>query len=69
MHQTQPVGENDKPEDVAARLDAQLLVREWVTPFDGQKIITEDIDRDAPYWWRGEEEASQAFLAAQGVVL
>jgi hypothetical protein len=28
-----------------------------------------EVDEGAPWWWDGDEEASQSFLAAQGVQL
>lgn len=58
-----------EPEDAAQqRLDADLEVRLWWAP--GQEAPEPvDVEEGAPWWWHGDEDASQAFLAAQGVVL
>lgn len=58
-----------EPEDAAQqRLDADLEVRRWLTP--GQVAPKPvEVEEGAPWWWHGDEDASQAFLAAQGVVL
>lgn len=58
-----------EPEDAAQqRLDSELEVRLWWAP--GQEAPEPvEVEAGAPYWWHGDEDASQAFLAAQGVVL
>lgn len=58
-----------EPEDAAQqRLDSELEVRLWRVP--GQEAAEPvAVEEGAPWWWHGDEDASQAFLAAQGVVL
>lgn len=58
-----------EPEGSAqARFDAGLGVRYWRLP--GRVApVPAAMDEGAPYWWRGDEDASQAFLTAQGVTL
>jgi hypothetical protein len=61
-------GENE-PEDAAQqRLDADLEVRLWRVPGQAEPAPVE-VEEGAPWWWHGDEDASQAFLASQGVVL
>lgn len=58
-----------EPEEAAQqRLDAELDVRRWQSP--GQAAPEPvDVEDGAPWWWRGDEDASQTFLASQGAVL
>lgn len=68
MSQRTESGENEPEEAAQQRLDADLEVRLWLTP--GQTAPEPvEVEEGAPYWWHGDEDASQAFLAAQGVVL
>lgn len=61
-------GENEPEEAAYARLDSDLAVRRWVTPWQvaPEPVAVED---GAPWWWQGDEDASQSFLVAQGVTL
>lgn len=58
-----------EPEDAAQqRLDSELEVRLWQVPGqDAPRPV--EVEEGAPWWWRGDEDASQAFLASQGVML
>lgn len=59
----------DEPESAAQqRLDADLEVRLWQSPGqDAPRPV--EAEEGAPWWWHGDEDASQAFLASQGVNL
>lgn len=58
-----------EPEEAAQqRLDADLEVRLWRSPWQDAPEPVE-VEEGAPWWWHGDEDASQQFLAAQGVVL
>ncbi|MFD8226847.1 hypothetical protein ACFV16_22045 [Streptomyces massasporeus] len=58
-----------EPEDAAQqRLDSELEVRLWRVPGQAEPEAVE-LEEGAPWWWHGDEDASQQFLAAQGVVL
>lgn len=60
----------DETEDVAhARLDNSLQVRQWRTPWQEAPEPAADLEDGAPWWWAGDEEASQSVLAAYGVTL
>jgi hypothetical protein len=53
-----------------AELDSLLGVASWSTPSrEGIFAPVDEIPDGAPAWWFGDEEASQSFLAAQGVQL
>ncbi len=68
MVQRLSVRENEKPETARKRFDGQLAVRAWTTP--GTRDKTPDPrDPRAPWWWDGDEDASQSFLTAMGVNL
>lgn len=46
------------------RLDALLAVESWSTP------LSRKVPRppsEGPWWWRGEEDASDSFLTSMGV--
>jgi hypothetical protein len=45
-------------------LDDQLAVIRWQVPGGGNKFADVKIEEGAPSWWAGDEEASQASLAA-----
>jgi hypothetical protein len=51
---------------LAARnaLDDKLGVVRWQVPGGGNKYADAVIEEGAPSWWAGDEEASQASLAA-----
>lgn len=68
MCQRTESGENEPADAAHQRLDADLGVRLWRVPGQAAPEPVE-LDEGAPYWWHGDEEASQGFLAAQGVVL
>jgi hypothetical protein len=58
-----------EPEEAAQkRLDSELSVHLWRVPGQAEPKPVE-VEEGAPWWWNGEEDASQTFLAAQGVVL
>ena len=68
-------GSEEEGENVRAKLDRAVDVASWQTPLTRTHTPasrTVDIDGEefvAPSWWRGDEEASQSFLASMGVVL
>jgi hypothetical protein len=45
-------------------LDDKLGVIRWQVPGGGNKLAEVEIEAGAPSWWAGDEEASQASLAA-----
>lgn len=47
-------------------LDNQLKVKDWKLP--GGAYRQRERASNAPHWWRGDEDASQTFLHAMGVV-
>lgn len=61
-------GENEPADAAYQRLDAELEVRLWRSPGQAPPEPVE-LEEGAPWWWHGDEDASQAFLASQGVVL
>lgn len=62
--------EDEDPEAVRRRFDNELGVRRWLrTPDDVSKYASAPVDDGAPWWWEGDAEASDSFLAAQGVSL
>lgn len=67
VQRVQP-GENEPEGAAHARLDNDLAVRLWTTPWQAapEPVAVED---GAPWWWAGDEDASQSFLVAQGVTL
>jgi hypothetical protein len=54
------------PERPRRQLDTALDVRSWRTP--GGAFRHRRAPSNAPAWWRGDEDASQTFLHAMGVV-
>lgn len=54
------------PERHRRELDNQLQVSAWELP--GGAYRQRSIAPSAPAWWRGDEDASQSFLHAMGVV-
>lgn len=68
MLQRLDTDQKDKtPEQVRQEFDTKLLVGEWETPGYGSDPHAHD--DGSPAWWRGEEDASQSFLASMGVQL
>lgn len=68
------VGENEKPDAVAARLDNDLGTIDWWTPLrrrqpEPPKPRVTDDGLKVPSWWADDETESQRMLAAQGVSL
>lgn len=64
------VGENEDPEAVRKRFDADLGVRRWrVTDAAEDRYADAVIDEGAPWWWEGDAEASDSFLKSMGVKL
>jgi hypothetical protein len=61
-------GEREPEGSAQARLDNDLDVSRWLLPGQAAPKPVET-DPGAPWWWHGDEDASQAFLAAQGVSL
>jgi hypothetical protein len=47
-------------------LDRQLEITSWKQP--GGAYRQRQVVPNAPSWWRGDEDASQTFLHAMGVV-
>lgn len=69
MVQRLEIPEKADPEDVRRRFDAELETDLWLVPGTVPRTEQADYDPSAPWWWRGDEEASQGFLSAMGVVL
>lgn len=64
------VGENEDAEAVRRKFDNELGTRRWLrTENETGKYADAPVDDNAPWWWEGDAEASDSFLAAQGVVL
>lgn len=63
------VKEGQNGDDVRRRFDAQLKVSAtWSVP--GREMHQTDTENaDKPWWWEGDEDASQNFLRAMGVTL
>lgn len=57
---------DDEGDTTAARqdLDDKLGVVRWQVPGGGNKYAEVEREAGAPSWWAGDEEASQASLAA-----
>jgi hypothetical protein len=49
------------------QLNGTLGVADWLTPVDRRKL--KPAVSEGPWWWRGDEDASQGFLTAMGVKL
>lgn len=63
-------GENEDPEAVRKKFDADLGIRRWrLTDADIDRYADAVIDEGAPWWWDGDDEASDSFLEAMGVNL
>lgn len=57
-----------KPEDARREFDGKLGVAVWRMPGAPERLV-EEKDPGAPWWWTGDEEASQGFLQQVGVTL
>lgn len=63
-------GKEGDAERARKELDAKLKVKRWrIDPGAPDPLEGVQEDPGAPWWWDGDEEASQSFLAAQGVSL
>ena len=67
------VREKETYEQACEKLNRELGVNDWSTPF-ATSNITKPLAIDAPglnapAWWHGDEEASQSFLQAMGIHL
>jgi hypothetical protein len=58
--------DKDRPTRPRANLDQQLEVGTWKMP--GGAYRQRQAVPNSPGWWRGDEDASQTFLHAMGVV-
>lgn len=70
----EPVADNDDGSRAQSRVDHEFGTREWWTPVTARKPehagprVTDD-GLKVPSWWTDDENESQQWLAAQGVVL
>jgi hypothetical protein len=55
------------PERPRRELDRLLEIDEWHVV--SRKSRVQRREPGTPYWWRGDEDASQSFLNAMGVVV
>lgn len=62
------VREGQTEEQARAKFDADLGVSAWALPGRERRDM-EPVDKSAPWWWQGAEDASQGFLASMGVSL
>lgn len=60
--------DNDEAKRLRKLLDQELNVNEWRVPGTTRTRRRKEIDT-APSWWRGDEDASQTFLHAMGIVV
>jgi hypothetical protein len=60
--------EGQTMEAARAAFDGQIGVASWRLPGAPEREIAE-VDAGAPWWWSGDEDASQSFLDMQGVTL
>lgn len=59
----------DQPERARRELDRALDVDLWRVPGVPLRAPRRDVEgRRAPAWWHGDEDASQSFLHAVGVM-
>lgn len=62
------VPEDSDAEQVRKKFDNEMGVSGWTSP--GRPLNPQpEIDEGAPLWWQGDEDASQSFLASQGIRL
>jgi len=57
--------EPENPDKARHELDRRLEVGTWRIPNVRPRVR---VDERAPHWWHGDEDASQSFMAAMGVV-
>jgi hypothetical protein len=57
------------PERPRRLLDQTLDVGEWRTIGRPHRSKTDEVPDNAPSWWQGDEEASQAFLQSMRIVV
>lgn len=62
------VKEGQTEEQARRELDEALGVPTWETP-GSRAVPRKPRPEGAPMWWTDDEDASQSFLKAQGVVL
>jgi len=55
-------------EQARAAFDSDLGMSQWLVP-GRQPKPPAPRDPGAPWWWHGDEDASDSFLAAMGVTL
>lgn len=68
MCQYLDVPEGADEEQVRKKFDNEMGVSGWRSP--GMPVRPEvEIEEGAPMWWQGDEDASQSFLASQGIRL
>jgi hypothetical protein len=63
------VHDGQTEEQARARFDADLGVSAWALPGHDRREHEPQPDDGAPWWWHGNEDASQSFLASMGVTL
>lgn len=63
------VRSGQQPAAVRKQLDGMLAVRAWSVPGLDTNTDFAPPDESVPWWWDGDEEASESFLAAMGVRL
>lgn len=57
------------PEKVRQLFDQHLEVNTWRTPgAERKRQRPKGVPDNAPSWWKGDEDASQTFLHAMGIV-
>lgn len=61
------MAEGESPEAARGKFDKMLDVGEWATPWNLDP--GPDPLKGAPWWWKGDDEASSSFLDAMGVNL
>lgn len=63
-------GEDEDPEITRKKFDVDMGVKRWrITAADEDPYADAVVDEAAPWWWEGDEEASDSFLEAMGVNL
>jgi len=56
----------DDEKDYRTQFMGELDVASWSSPISVKVVPTV---KEGPWWWHGDEDASQSFLAAMGVDL
>jgi hypothetical protein len=63
-------GKEGAVEAAVGELNHKLKTKRWrVSPEDEDPYADAVVDEGAPWWWDGDEEASDSFLEAQGIQL